>query len=438
MILAGICLFNPFFGVMDDSSHLFALMPRIRAIGLWHATTEYMRGDLRLGVIRLTYVPMVAMLYAGASIQHSLPLFLSNWIFCVLVLLITNFLLAKTIRVSFWLLFVSQFAFFYFDDLFAWPSLQEKLLLPLGAALLYLISYKESYTWWRLLAALLIVTLGVVTKTSFVIFFVPATILLFGKALKEHKIRQILWSWRTILFLSFIAGTFFLGWLAIHGIYGAGKYDPAKIGPNLITKDFWYLSLPAIFSLILGWREWGRGNFNYFIPHFTLIGFFLVFLPWGIAAYIQTLIIPFSAACLVQVIEAPKIPKKIRSMGIFLVLAAAFTVTSYRTVRNYIRLADFRSALEYVVSHKDQSTSVWANCDEGSLAMQRYMTAMSNQAHSVTYWAKWNWQPENFTLVGDSALCPIPPFPDGCEATPLFTGRFSGSFSVSKIHCKSG
>ena len=63
VILGGVWIFRPYFGLMDDASHLFSLLPMIERNGIFTEAWQYAERDLGWGMFRFTYPLMVYPLY---------------------------------------------------------------------------------------------------------------------------------------------------------------------------------------------------------------------------------------------------------------------------------------------------------------------------------------------------------------------------------------
>lgn len=432
IVLFFICFHNPHSGLMDDSQHLTLLLPRMREIGLWPATMEYLRGDLNLGVVRITYPPMVWFLYSAGDLARPMIIFLLNWGSVIFVTGFTAFLLSQMLSVSFWFLFASPFAIYYFHDFFLFPSLQEKLIVLFGVSLIYLCSNRCKISWGlRFPLIMLAALIGGVTKTNFVIFFLPATILLFWDAFLVRNTKKFYF----ILSLGlFVMITLALAYFASRGSYNGGRYSLLKAKNNIFSFPFFYLTAPLLISLLWAKSVWREQGVNYFIPLFSLVGFYFVFLPWGIDAYIQCVIISFVGASIVQAITFAPLADGAKKLGFMALIAAAIVVTGYRSNRNFLRMADLRDTLVFLAK-SEPKLPVVADCPEGHLAMERYVRGMGATNFTINYWLTLKERPDHFWMVGDGALCPIHEKLEGCTSSVLQAGHFAKSFKVLEWNC---
>ncbi len=442
IILGGVVVFRPFWGFMDDASHIFTLVPQVERAGLFQTAWQYGIGDLSWGMFRPTYPLMVYPLYKPGMMFGPAVTFFLNAIFAIFCLYSSCSILARITNVRREWVLLSAAAFFYQYDLFQSPSLQEKLILLSGAALLRLAwgpLVVNRLTHFFLFAFVFI--FGVCVKASFMIFFSMALWAFFSAHKTKLFERKDPAAWAALAGFA-IAGICSLAFLAMvsakEGSYTAHDYSAAKIVPNLLSLEgalflsplllfaIWVIREPKLF-LAEPWRLtafWG------------VLAFLVIFLPWGIKAYVQSVIGAAFACLCVQLADGlfRRLPAYLWQIPL---TALALCTAAYRIPTMFIRLHDIGRAVDSISAWESKGVKeiFLPSCGEGAVSMQLYVKELAHSAMKVSLITDFHGV-EGKAIFYDLALCPFPgrvkTIPGCASQEEIFEGGLKKSFRLAK------
>lgn len=438
LILAVIVWLRPFWGPMDDSVHVLEFVPKLLADGLISTSWEYARNDLSWGMFRPLYPAMAALVYLPGIWLGSTASYL--WNACLVFAIIGLYcaLLSRILRLPTALILLACASFFYAWDLLQHLSLQEKLVLTFGGLQLWWAWSRPQLSalkFWSIF--LLLVLMGFASKASIVIHF-SAAIVAFGAAnwekLKKLRIRIEL----AVLFFLLALQVFLFRQISAGGSY-TKQYDFAKVIPNLISPQGLMLEIPLLLCLgmlLIRWRE-ARDNPAILIPAAGVSAFLVLFLPWGIQAYVQSVMAPFFAAMLIQLAEwyLRPIPRFVWVLPLCLF---ALAVASYRGLTMFGRLSDLGTITRMGPELRNMGIQeVQMPCEEGSGAMQQFWKALSEPTPEAKQWDE-KVSSGEYWMIYDRALCPLPgraEMPADCRGEVFWKGAWPKSYRLVKIDC---
>ncbi len=338
-------------------------------------------------------------------------------------------------------------------------------MLLFGTLLLWLLAGRRRGPAVNL-AVVACIALGVMAKASFTIYLSMAVWVVFWRD------PGISWGQRTFRALPFgavlLSAVAFFAVISRRGGYTTANFSVEKILPNLASSAgvlfLVILLTPLVWSVRA--RLMGRGEQIpplSLTPAVGLAAFLAIFLPWGIAAYIQSVIAPSSARSS-SFPPSARNEWKMRLPRILGALAAAlcallagriwgnrwfwiyglgvlalFTGT-YRSYVNFSRLGDLGAMVAVSPEwEKGGIHEIYMPCAEGSGAMQRFFDKVSGAKIQVLPWKA---DPpallEGRYVLFDQGLCPLPgraPMVSGCSGEPVFEGTFAKSYRLVKLHC---
>lgn len=438
IILGAICLYRPFFGLMDDAAHLLLVLPKIREAGIFSFSWQYATEDIAWGMFRPTYPAMIYSLYRIGEAWGPVPMFLVNALFVFGILYLNAAVLARVLKINPWFILLTNFAFFYALDLFQFPSLQEKLVLLFGAALLA-ISYSSLLSLpKKLLGIFLFTILGVLTKASFCIYLAVGGVALLASAkqLPRKRFLAVL----TAVVLVDILGVCFLAFIAKQGAYTTHGYSLAHIVPNLLSIDGLMFLLPTfLFGLFFFRKKSFLEEPEIFIPVVGVLAFLAIFLPWGIKAYVQSVVSPLFSALLVLLAERLFPERRWIWMPALIVLA--FTVVLYRSDTMFTRLHDIGNIVAMGPALvKEGVHEIYMPCPEGAHSMENYFKYLQS-ADVKVFLLKELKQSAQKVVFFDQALCPMPnkeSILSGCTLQYLYESPEKRGFMLARQVCPSG
>ena len=434
-ILAAIVYFKPHFGLMDDHNMIYSVVPAVDQVGLLRACWDFAIGDIVWGMFRFMYPLMVYVLYKPALMTAPWVLFFLNALVVFAIFYFWARILERITKVPFWSTLICSATFFYGYDLFQHPSLQEKLVLVFGALIVWLVD-SEKTTKKRHALVLLVAILGMVSKASFFIYLATAVFILW---IRSTSLRQALLRSLPLISLT-VLGAILTAIISSQGGYTKVNYSWLKAIPNLISRDGLFIVLPTLLLilLIVISRSWKK-NLGELVPIVSVLAFFAIFLPWGVAAYIQTVIAPIMG-CIIALVASKLFVSRHKLYWVIPCGLLALTVGSYRSVTMFGRLGDLRQIVEQIPNWKVQE--FWMPCWEGADAMQLYLkkkglpVAVRRMDHQD--WGKLK-EIDGRIVLHDAALCSFPGRVmnvPGCQSESLFRGLFTKSFQVERLSCK--
>ncbi len=441
IILGFILVLRPFWGLMDDASNVHWLIPRALNEGLASFAITYGKGDLAWGMFRPTYPLMAWLVYwPGMNLGAPWLTFVWNALIAFGGIYLWARVLSGILKIPLPLLLLANGAFFYGHDLFLHPSLQEKMLLPVGATTLWLAWNRDrisSPLFWSLFA--LVVGLGASVKASYFIHYCVAVAGFVAVKWEPLRARNRgAWVEAGVWFLVLVLLLGFFGWISSHGGY-TSRYSYSDIFPNLRSFAGAYLLIPMAvatgFFLVDGRNVWLRPEV--LLPLIGVAAFVVIMGPWGIQGYIQIAAMPFFAALSVQV--AQKIlPGKWEPLLIGGFILLSLTVTVYRSWANFTRLSDLGRAVTAAETWKASGVQeIWMPCEEGSLSMQRFFDHRGGRLPKVQ-----RMKPEESAtgkvIFFDQALCILPgkaSVPSGCSVVEkIWDGAWTRSFRLQRCN----
>lgn len=437
-VFAQIIYWRPFFGLMDDAMNLLVQLPRLREKGVFAYAWEYAQNDITWGMFRPIYPVMMFLLYEVGDVLGPTAYYIANACFSVAVIAANAAVLSKIIRIpAAWILLFCS-AFFYGYDLFQHPSLQEKLILLFGAGALWAASDTKLKLTLRYSLLLLFTLLGTLSKASYCIYIAASFLawLSYSRDLPFKRRRAL-----TVFLLGFQMGCVgFLARITSLGEYTSGHYSLAKILPNLLSRDGFMFAIPTALAFGLWLRKKTLEEApERLLPVIGVAGFLAIFLPWGIAGYIQTVITPLFAALLAQLAFA-LVPAKKRWLWALPLTVLAVGVSIYRPYGMFARLGDLGAIVRSATELKEKGVDrLYLPCHEGSTLMGMYLehfapgtfgsAKLEDPAQASGKW-----------LLYDRAMCPLPgraaQLP-GCREEIIYQSPFSRGYKVARQHCKS-
>lgn len=439
IVLLTILILRPHWGLMDDVTNTFELIPRIREHGVFRYGWMYGINDLAWGMFRPTYPPMVYLVYAPGMATAPWVTFVWNALLVMAAIFFYCAVLSRIVGISLPLLVVGCGAFFYGHDLFQHPSLQEKMLLFAGAGLTWHFwnrSRWSSVAFW--IVAFLWLAFGACVKASFAIHYCVAFMAFVATnadALKRKNMR----AWCETLVLAILGIVLVLGFAYIskHGGY-TSHYSKANIIPNLksIQGPFFLLPISAAVAwLVWHWRAvYARPEL--LLPLVGVSAFVTLFAAWGIGGYVQSVIVPLYAALILQLCVW-YLPQWARAAWIPALVVVSLAVTGYRSLVNFGRLHDVGAVVAHAAELEAAgATELWMPCEEGSLSMHRFFQSHGNKV-TVTQIAP-DGPTRGKTIFYDQSMCPFNgrvAVPADCQQPEtLVRGLFSKSYHVVRCH----
>lgn len=442
LIFGLIAWLRPFWGPMDDSVHVLEFVPRLLREGVIPVSKAYALNDLRWGMFRPLYPGMAVLIYWPGMQLGPWASYLWNALLVFAIVGGYCSLLARILRLPVSLVLLACASFFYSWDLLQHLSLQEKMVLTFGALLVWLAWKRTSFrgfVFWPLFLG--VALLGFSSKASIVIHFSAAIVAFVGSQSARLK-RGDKITWAELLFLF---GLLFLQVLAFRWIGQGGsytkQYDFAKVMPNLFSGQGAMLVVPVLATALMLWlrRREVFASPALLVPVAGVCAFLGLFLPWGIQAYVQTVMAPFFAAMLVQLaffwLRAFPRVAWVAPLCLF-----ALGVTSYRGLTMFGRLSDLGAVTELGPGLYDQVgiRELWMPCEEGSGAMQQFWKASGAPTPEVKF-LKGNEGPGTRWLLFDRALCPLPgraEAPEGCHVSLHWAGKWPKSYRLVRADCR--
>lgn len=443
VLAVAMLILKPHWGLMDDSYIVSVLIKQVHEHGIFTTAWDFAYADMTSwGMFRPLYPIMAYFVYLPGVMLNPTVTFLLNGFLSLWVLVYFCHVMAKVLELprAYILLFLA--AFFYQYDLFQHPSLQEKLVLLIGAAFIQLCakqSPSNKIFYYFCLGLLLL--LGVGSKASFMIFYSMGFWIFVSKRtallFKEKKLS----TWIETIFLA-TAGLIvlaFFSYVSMKGQY-TKQFNVEKILPNLMSKEgvlFLFPIFLGIFDLIHKKMQ-ARLRMQDALPLIGLLAFLAIFLPWGIKAYIQTIIGPVYATLWVIIMLGlfHKVPKALWLVPLML---AALTISSYRSFSMFVRLGDIGHIVKDLRANDLPNVKeIWVPCMEGADSFRRFVNENNNEHYIVHYWDKFEGY-DGKVVFYDTAFCPLPNrilAPPGCTVENLITGRWSKSFRLSQFHCQ--
>lgn len=436
-IFIQLILWKPFFGLMDDHTNLFFLIPKVHQYGMWHEIVAFIKSDFDWGMIRILYIPQMFSFYSIGLLFGPLPLYLFNAVLSATIYAFLSWVLARILRISVWLVLLGVGATFYSYDLFQHPSLQEKQVLCVGALLLWAV---QTLDWSNRAKAPVVATLmllGTVNKASFFIYLAMSAVLIYGSVAKLPVRRRIFivggfGAWIAALFLV-------TAWVSAHGQYTSSGYQSAKAIANFFSFTCALMLAPIILGIVTFGPAAIRTNaYEKLVPAVGCLTYLMIFLPWGIGGYIQTVIAPVYAALLVQLIDH-YLPTSHR-YWVPVVIAVACAFALYRPYSMFIRLGDIGDLIAAAPRLEAAGVKkILVPCSEGSLAIGRYLRHYASTRIETSELKSSDYRTGD-VLFFDQGLCTLPGrvrMPPGCEGEALLTSRFSRGFRLVRLRCDS-
>jgi len=439
-ILTGVIIFRPFWGLMDDATHTFVLVPALERDGIVRGAWNYAVNDLEWGMFRPAYALMVYPLYKPGMLWGAGVTFFLTAIFSLFSLAYCTTVLAKMLGVSREWALVAVGAFFYAYDLFQHPSLQEKLVILSGAALLRLSwgpMVGSKFTHLLLFALAFLVGFG--TKASFMIYFSIAFWAFFSARREQLLAKRSMMPWLQlgVLVVAGVIALIFLAVVSSRGGYTNVGYSAAKILPNLISLEGIFFVTPLIVFVVWVLREpayfWSRPE--RLTAFLGVLAFLVIFLPWGIKAYVQSVIAPVYCCLCVQLAEGffRRIPARVWQIPL---AALAIATAAYRIPSMFIRLHDIGLAVEAMPSWERKGiTEIYVPCMEGAESMRGFAKFYTSSQIKVSRLDNFQGL-EGKAVFYDLALCPLPgrarTIPGCSSQENIFEGGLEKSFKLAR------
>jgi hypothetical protein len=390
---------------------------------------------------RVTYIPMLAGFHWVADLFGPLGFYLANFVICCAILFMIAWVWSKILEIRVWAILVVVAAFFYSYDLFQYPSLQEKLLHLFGAPLLWFSISKSPGLFFRTLLVIAFTLAGVLSKSSFFIYVAMAWLAflysLWGGLGKRNLNAILALSIVTIIDLSLFL---FIARVSKNGSYTAGGYSLERFLGNLFSPAAVVLIVPTFVLLYLVWR---RGELFkqpiILLPAVGVMAYLTIFLPWGIGAYLLTIIAPTYAAMLILILDRlPMEWMKVTAFSGLILMALVFGI--YRPYSMFNRLRDIgelgRRASEWKAAGV---TSVVMPCMEGAVGMKKYFKNLGGEEIEVDFTMDKPKAGEPRWYIYDSGLCSMPwargQNSDCRESESLYATPSRWGFRLVQIQC---
>lgn len=422
---------------MDDASLLFGTLQDIQREGLvsftWSNTWNH---DTDWGMFRLTYMPMVYVIYKVGALFGPTVMFLWNAFLVFGILYLSAYSLERVLRIPRFELLLVMAGFPYAYDLLQHPSLQEKLLLLFGMPLLAVPHLNISF--WKKFSAFLVLTLlGMATKSSFCIFLAVGFLswLEYARTLdkKEAYLSTII---VVIVNLATVTG---LVYLAKNGLYTTNHFNLEKIPGNLQSKIGLLLAGLTLLHLLLFLRK--KNIFErptQLIPAIAFLSYLAIFLPWNLSGYLLSILTPFWAALILQVARK-FFPEKLRLAWLLPLMLLAVVIGAYRPISMFGRLGDIRNIVYETSEEIDfLAMPLHVPCMEGSDALGVYLQKHLNHPNFETEHLKPGETPKDFLAFFDRSMCPLPIYSSlkqRCQESFLYKAQVPGGYNVVRFTC---
>ena len=439
MVFGAILYFQPFYGLMDDANLLYSFMPKVLKNGFFYSAWEYATDDINWGMFRLIYPMMIYFLYSIAMKFGIVTFFLINAFSVFFIYGLNALILGRILKIKAIYILVFSATFFYAYDLFQHPSLQEKLIMLFGAPLLYFAASKELGYWKKFFGITLFTVLGVLSKASFCIYIGVAFVALLSSMQGQWNKKNLFLLF--YLFLLDLLCVGFLAWVSTKGNYTTEHYSVTKVGENLKSFAGVLFLVPLILGFVFFFRiDNLKSKIEIFIPLVGVLAFLVIFLPWGIAAYIQTVIVPLYSALAVQIL-GKIFPEKRKALWLLPLCALALSVAGYRAYGSFHRLADLREIITRAAELKNVGVNeLEMSCSEGAGSMTQFFGNIAGVkiiAHPRSSWTDTAALDTKIALF-DKALCPLPgklSMLPNCTGEVFYSSSFKRGFQIVKFHC---
>lgn len=438
-IVMGLIIFNsPFWGLMDDSTNIFGEVGNFESVGPVRGMIQYALGDLPLGHFRPIYPLMVYLIYKPGMVWGSTVTFLLNAIFVVGILLFAANIFSRLLALSRTKLLLIFAAFPYTYDLFQHPSLQEKLVLLSGVALLAVAGSKLRFDI-KFPLYCLSVLLASLTKSSATIYILLSVMVWVhvmvtsSDSLKKKLIKFIL------ILIPVITCVGLLVYLAKHGTYTGTRSSLQMVIPNLKTKHGIMLLLLVVLgsAFLVRWSVI-KNNLIQLLPLAGVSLYLVVMSQWFLGSYLLTMIVPPLCALVLQLGNIFfRRREVVFSVGLMLF---ALAMGIFRPYSMFTRLGDIREIVSNVGSYQLAGIEkLYMPCAEGSESMARYFERFGGVKMPVVHSVSKPEKVASYFVMSDSGMCPAPVelvAPNGCEVTYLYQSAFRGGYHLRKITCR--
>lgn len=437
--LALVAWLRPFWGPMDDSVHVLEFVPRLLREGILAVSAEYAVNDLGWGMFRPLYPAMAAVVYLPGIWLGPTASYLWNAILVFAIVGTYCALLARMLRFPVAPVVLACASFFYAWDLLQHLSLQEKLVLTFGGLQVWLAWNRgrmRSYVFWP--AFLFAVLLGFCSKASIVIHYSVAIVAFAGAQAAELRAGRRRLE-LALLVLLLVAQVALFAKISAGGSY-TRQYDFAKVLPNLLSPQgvMLWLPLALAFVLLAVRRREVLGRPELLVPAAGVCAFLVLFLPWGVQAYVQSVMAPLFAALLVQLASYLARPLP-RALWLLPLCVLALGVTTYRGLTMFGRLSDLGMITKMgPYFYKQGMREIWMPCEEGSGALRQFWKTNGEPTPEVLF-LKGNEGQGTRWLIYDRALCPLPgraEEPEGCAIDVAWRGKWPKSYRLVLADCR--
>jgi hypothetical protein len=433
--------FPPFWGLMDDATNLKVLLPLMREKGLLGGPWEYARRDFSWGMVRPLYPLMVYGLYLPGQLLAPWVTFALNAFVSVAAVAGLARHLARRLGASWKELLVLNVLFAYEFDLLQHPSLQEKLVLLFAWGFFHALAKAGGGGGW-FLTALGFCALGFLSKASFLVYFSVG--FLFWCQKNQEALRNglpLCWA-RTLLLaaLGLGAGSA-LFWVARHGSY-THAYGAAGVRAHLGRPVFWLplaLLAFALAGLNARRKNWSPADGNAFALGVGAILFFLLFLPWGLAGYLLSLVGPLAAAFSAHLLRSLR--PRWKEPAFALAGALAIAASLYKVPPSYARLHDLGAIVSQWHKLARPEELVFLTCPEGAEAMEFYLRTYAGVAVKVNSGlpqGRGTNFPGSHLGIFDDRMCPAQgnfELPGACRLEPVHAPAWPGSYRMVRLVC---
>jgi hypothetical protein len=438
-VLLAILLIRPYYGIVDDAI-AFGLVQSVQGHGFLHAYWHQVWSDASGGGQVRPFYWLQEYAEYRAGLHHPTLLYLLNWVFTGLCLLVAGLGLARALhpprhRVPLFLgaYGAAVFVFPWTLDLFAFPSPQERwVTLSAGVALFWFAGEHArlpAWAWYAISA--LVVAFGVFSKATFLVFG-PALVLLMLEQRRRGSRSWLRLAWVVVLWG---AGAALIRVAGAHGGY-TSQFSLGNVPDQLRSRYLWLLVLLTVLwaAYVVVRRQRGAGTLlTDLIPLVTVAAFVVAYLQWdtwvlnGIG-----FLVAGSFALVVSRLEDVRVAGAVLAASV----VWALSWTYVRTGELYGSLAsigEFAHSSQALALARDQ-TPVYISCEEGAGTIAGYVGRVQGQSIRVSpheaaaTHAKNSAPPPDFDLaLADAHLCPARIPADGWRVVwkPSRSGGFT-------------
>ena len=449
LIIAQIIFYQPFYGLMDDASHLQQTLAA-GDDGLVDSALSLIRIKLvSQGRFQPMFAVMVAVLYQIGLLFGPIPLFVVNALFVFTVLYLNAHVLEQILGIDKWKLLLFALAFPYTYDLLQHPSLQEKLVMLFGALLL-MASVQENIDRRRKALIITLWTiLGSFSKEQSVIYLAAAFVALISVSDLRNKKDRLFLGYVALLDLVTVLVTVYL--ISTGDYHTGGAYSVRNAAENISSPvGFFFLGISIIGAILYLRPRYWRDEFEQLIPLIGVISFTVMLLPWrAFGGYLLSVVVLFLAALLVQLLNrVTESVGRVRAMAAFAtrqywvagLAIAAVGMTWYRPYTMFVRLNDISKVVSMASLLESQGIKeIEMPCEEGSLSMAYFLEHYGGTSIAVRQLLG-DSQVNGKVILHDSKMCGPLSMESAqtqmCRLEYLYQSPLHGGYTLVRFECE--